>query len=245
MTNQPVPNLRSESADHITTALKGGLGAIPLVGSLMAEIVGNVIPNQRVDRLIQFVQLLQQRLTHLEADVLRQKLASQASIDLLEDAFLLASRATSKERLENISDVLANGLIPEELNHAESKRMLWLLGQLNDQEIVILRGRLPMTREEFAADAQFQQLHDELLSPDASHLGSSEDELENAALKASYRQHLCDLDLIRPRFSKPRRGEIPELDGNTGMLKASGTDTTRLGKMFLRYLNLIPNWYRG
>jgi hypothetical protein len=245
MTNQPVPNLRSESADHFTTLMKGGLGAIPLIGPLMAEIVGNVIPNQRMDRLVQFVQILEQRLSGLEEAVLREKLASATAIDLLEDSFLLAVRATSEERLEHISNVLANGLVPEESNHSESKRMLWLLGQLNDQEIVILRGRLPMTREEFAADAEFQKLHVELLSPDASHLGSSEDELENAALKASYRQHLCDLGLIRPRFSKPRRGEIPELDGNTGMLKASGTDTTRLGKMFLRYLNLIPNWYRG
>ena len=61
------------------------------------------------------------------------------------------------------------------------------------------------------------------------------------ALKTSYRRHLQDLGLTRTRFKKPRRGELPDFDEKTGMMKASGADITRLGKMLLRYVSLIPS----
>lgn len=242
MTNQDQPNLGNTSTDVIVSLTKGGVGAIPVIGSLIAEIVGNVIPNQRVDRISEFVRLLDERLRQIEQSVLDDKFREPAVVDLLEDAFLQAARATSHERLEHIANVVANGMSDEELKEAEAKRMLWLLGQLNDSEIIILRSRLVMTREDVDADAEFRSRHAELLAPDTTVMGSSEEEFEEAALKASYRQHLHDLGLLRQRYKKPKRGELPEFDEKTGTMKASGSDVTRLGKMFLRYLNLMPEW---
>ena len=180
----------------------------------------------------------------LEQDAVQARMYEPIGVDLLEDAFTQAARATTQDRLEHIASVVANGIAAEELNQAESKRMLWLLGQLNDAEIVLLRSRLAMTREDYQRDAEFQKQHADLLAPDATHTGSSQEEFEEAALKASYRQHLHDLELIRQRFKKPKRGEFPEFDEKTGMMKASGSDVTRLGKMFLNYLDLIPEWYQ-
>jgi hypothetical protein len=217
---------------------------VPVVGSLVAEIVGNIIPNQRVDRIVRFVQLLDERLGKLEQETLKTKFTHPPVVDLLEDAFTQAARATSQERLEHIANVVANGLSEVELNESETKRMLWLLGQITDAEVVILRSKLVMTNEDAKRDAEFRSKHEQLLAPDVTHMGSSEEEFEEAALKASYRQHLHDLGLIRYRFRQPRRGEMPEFDDNTGMMKASGSEVTRLGKMLLRYLNLIPGWHR-
>ena len=242
-TNEP-PKLGNTPTDIITSLAKGTTGMIPYVGSLVAEIVGNVIPNQRVDRIVRFVQLLEERLGNLEKDFLEKRLQEPAAVDLLEDAFLQAARATSRERLEHIANVIANGLSEEELQQAEVKRMLWLLGQINECEVIILRSRLVSTREDIQADAEFRNKHAEMLAPDTSHLGSSEDEFEQVALKSSYRQHLYDLGLLRLRFAKPKRGELPEFDDKTGTIKASGSDVTRLGKMLLRHLKLIPTWYR-
>lgn len=214
-----------------------------MIGSLVAEIIGNVIPNQRVDRISEFVRLLDERLRQIEQSVLDVKFREPAAIDLLEDAFFQAARATSHERLEHIANVVANGMSGEEVKEATAKRMLWLLGQITDSEIVILRSRLVMTREDLETDIEFRKKHGKLLAPDTLVMGSSEEEFEEAALKASYRQHLHDLGLLRQRYTKPRRGELPEFDEKTGTMKASGSDVTRLGKMFLRYLNLIPAWY--
>lgn len=243
MPENDLPKLGNTSTDIVTSLVKGGVGVVPYVGSLIAEIVGNVIPNQRIDRIVRFVQLLEERLGSLEKDALKNRLNQPAAVDLLEDAFTQAARATSQERLEHIANVIANGLSEEELQQAEAKRMLWLLGQINDSEVILLRSRLVMTSEDVEADAEFRNKHAELLAPDTTHMSSSEDEFEEAALKSSYRQHLHDLGLLRPRFAKPKRGEFPEFDDKTGMMKASGSDVTRLGKMLLRYLNLVPAWY--
>jgi len=244
MSSQSTPQLGNTTADIVTSLVKGSTGLVPIIGGFIAEIVGNVIPNQRVDRIVQFVRLLEEKLGKLEEEALKSKFAQPPVVDLLEDAFTQAARATSRERLEHIADVVAKGISADELNEAESKRMLWLLGQLNDSEIVLLRAGLPMTGEEIMGDTSFRQKHERLLAPEMTHSGSSEDEFEEAALKASYRQHLHDLGLIRRQFQRPRRGEIPEFDENTGMMKTNGSDVTRLGKMLLRYLNLIPEWYR-
>jgi len=243
MTTPEPPKLSNTTTDLVATLAKGTTGMVPVVGSLIAEIVGNVIPNQRVDRIARFVELLDARLGKLERHFLEERFCQPAVVDLLEDAFTQAARATSQERLEHIASVVANGISQDELNQGQTKRMLWLLGQLNDAEVVILRSKLALTREDFDLDSEFRDKHEQLLAPDTTHMGSSEEEFEEAALKKSYRTHLQDLVLVRPRFQKPRRGELPEFDDSTGMLKASGTEITRLGKMLLGYLDLIPSWH--
>lgn len=237
--------LHNTSTDVLVSLARGGVGAIPFVGSLVAEVVGNIIPRQRVDRIVAFIGLLDQRLEHLEQEVLKTRFANPVVVDLLEDGFIQAVRATTTERLEHIANIVATGISAEELNQAESKRMLWLLGQLADAEIVILRSKLAMTREDMIQDEEFRAKHEVLLAPDATHMGSTEEEFEEAALKASYRQHLFDLGLVRRQYKRPSRGQLPEFDDETGMMKASGTSVTRLGRMLLEYLNLIPAWSRG
>lgn len=244
MDSADTPRLGNTSIDIVTSLTKGTVGAVPFVGSLIAEVVGNVIPNQRVDRIARFVQLLEERLAQIEREVLKSRIMAPPAVDVLEDAFIQAARATSEERLEHIANIVADGIAAEELNQAETKRMLWLLGQVNDIEVILLRGRLVMTREEAQADAEYRERHAAILQPRAPHLGSPPSEVEEAALYDSYKQHLVDLGLLRPRFKRPGRNELPEFDDRTGMMKASGHDVTTLGRMLLRHLSLLPAWHQ-
>ncbi len=61
------------------------------------------------------------------------------AIDLIEEGFVQASRSLSNERREYIANVVANGISDEEKNYADSKYILKLLGELNDQEVIWLR----------------------------------------------------------------------------------------------------------
>jgi hypothetical protein len=47
-----------------------------------------------------------------------------------------------------------------------------------------------------------------------------------------------DFDLLRPKYKKPKKGELPEFDEKTGTLKFSGYDVTSLGKLLLRYIDI-------
>lgn len=69
-------------------------------------------------------------------------------------------------------------------------------------------------------------------------MGSTQAELDKHAIYMSYTDHLVRLGLLRPRFRKPKKGELPEFDEKTGMLKASGYDVTPLGRLMLRYIDL-------
>lgn len=237
-------SLATNRVDGLTSLAKSVLGAAPFVGTALAEIVGHIIPNQRVDRIVKFVQLLDERLQRYEQKTLQDQMQEPDNVDLLEDAFTQAARATSQERLEHLASLVANGVSAEELKHSQTKRMLWILGQLSDSEIVLLRGSLPRTRGEYDLDTEFQTKHGKLLATKPIHMNSPEEDLEDDALKTSYRQHLYDLALIRQRFRKPGRGEVPEFDDKTGMMKSSGSEVTRLGKMLLRFLDLYPQWCR-
>lgn len=244
MSDHQRPNLGTNSADMVVSAANMVFGQLPIFGSIFQEVVGSIIPNQTIDRIVKFLHYLEARLGKLEEETTKAKLRNPESIDILEDAFIQAARATTEERIEHIANVVANGLTSEEIDYAETKRMLWLLGQLNDSEIVILRSRLAITPQEAQDDSEFTQKHKELLSPITLRSGMTKDQIEDAAIRSSYRQHLQDLGLTRPLFKKPSRGEQPEFDDKTGTLKSTGSEITRLGRMLLRYLNLIPEWDR-
>lgn len=242
--NSKKPELDDNRVDGVVSLAKGVVGAAPFVGSLVSEVIGYVIPNQRIDRIAEFVRLLDERVKNIEKERLEQRFCQPLGIDLLEDALYLAARATSHERLEHIANVVAHGISAEEMNQAETKRMLWLLGQLNDQEVVILRSQIALTRTDIERDAEFRERHADLLTPVATHMGSEDGDFEEAALKNSYRRHLIELGLSRNRFKRVGKGEIPQFDPSTGTLKATGSEVTRLGKMLLRYLDIMPEWYQ-
>jgi hypothetical protein len=56
--NKPI-ELSSQPIDYVTSAAQGILGAIPFAGSLLAELAGTVIPNQQIDRIAKFAEVLE------------------------------------------------------------------------------------------------------------------------------------------------------------------------------------------
>ena len=71
---------------------KGVLGAIPFVGSFVAEVVGQIIPEQRTERLESFVRLLGERLSVIEKDDLGARFRQPENVDLFEEGAIQAAR---------------------------------------------------------------------------------------------------------------------------------------------------------
>lgn len=223
----------SNRTDALVTLAKGTLGAIPFVGPLIAEIVGTIIPNQRMDRLARLVTALQGKIAELDHTLVQERLRTPEGVDLLEDAFHQAARAMTEERIEYLACILQTGIAEEQTKLSEKKFLLWLLGQLDDAEVILLvwLSQLP-TR-----DAEFEKRHWHIVHPRAAHMGSSQEELDDATLYASRKAHLATLGLIRLRFRHVVRGKLPEFDQRTGMMKASGYDVTPLGQLLLRTIS--------
>ncbi len=230
--------LKSNKADYAALIAKGTVSAIPYLGGLAAEIVGTLIPNQRIDRIVRFLETLDSRVGDLESEQMKNKLRQSDVIDLVEDSFHQAARALSDERLVYLATLLAGGITDDAISYEETKRLLGILGEINDVEVIILAshhtGRHPQR------DPVFWQRHEAALTPRAPHSGSSEKEMDEAAIHNSYKQHLVQLQLLTPSFPSVRRGEVPAFDHATGMMKASSYGLTWLGRLLLRRIAMAP-----
>lgn len=92
------PDLGDKTPDRIASVLRSVVGAVPVVGSVLAEIVTEIVPNQRIERIEKFLLFLREELDRRAIPDLRDRITSAESIDLIEEGGLQATRAVSDER---------------------------------------------------------------------------------------------------------------------------------------------------
>ena len=216
--------VREKAIDYVASGAKAIAGAAPFVGSILAELAGVVIPNQRLDRIAKFAAALEERIRNLEQADVRKSLHDEEFTDLLEGALRQAARSTSDERRGYLASLIANSLSNETIEHAESKHLLRILDELNDIEIIWLRFYL---RPGMGGDEDFRGKHQAVLARRQAFIGSSEEVLDKHALQESYQDHLIDLGLV-----------IPEFDRFTGEPKVSYHYISPLGKLLLRTIGI-------
>jgi len=220
----------------ITVAIaKGVLGAIPMVGPLAAEVVGTLIPNQRLDRIERFLQLLEQKVAGLDNEQVKARFIEPGFVDLFEDGMYQAARALNTERLDYIASLIKNGLSADDTKALHYKFLLSLLGQLNDAEVVLLGSRAIR----YQHDEEYWARHAQVLEPVVAFAGAPRDQHDEASVKEGYRNHLARLGLLENTYRSVTRGELPELDDRTGMMKASGRRLAPLGCLLLRTIDVL------
>ena len=227
--------MSTSKIDLLTIIGKGSVGAIPFIGPLAAEIVGAIIPNQRIDRLEQLLITLESKISESEKDNINSKLNSVEGVDLLEDGFISASRALSSDRLDYIASLLKNSLTEEQMKHSEYKRLLNILNQINDVEVLILKSYAMNHFDE--KSKEFREKHENILYVQPTMYGSTQDEMDKYVIHQTHRNNLAALNLLKPRFKRLKKGELPEFDEKTGMIKASGHTITSLGNLLLRVID--------
>lgn len=240
--DKPIDALAPKTADYVASAAKAALGAVPFAGSLLAELAGTVIPNQRIDRIVRFAAELEQRLAGIEHHVVRAQLSNENFTDLMEEALRQAARSTSDDRRRHIASVIANSLTSDDISFVESKHLLRLLGEINDIEVVWLRFYLRPTK---GGDEEFRSKHGEVLAPAAAHMGSPQPEIDRKTLQDSYKQQLCRLGLLRERYRTDPRTKMPEVNRSTGGVKVAGYELTRLGRLLLRQVGFTDTSEAG
>lgn len=187
--------LETRSVDQVTLAIKSIVGPIPIVGPLLVELVGTLVPNQRIDRIADFAKKLQSRMNDLEDDTLRLKLADENFVDLLEESLQQVARSTSNERREYISNLIANGIKDDEMEFIEKKHLLKILGEINDIEVIWLMAYAEGFHSGGRSD--FKKRHQNILQPITLTNRSSRADSDKKALQDSYKLHLERLGLLR------------------------------------------------
>ena len=215
------------------SVLKGYLSGLPILGPIIAEIIDNLIPNQRIDRIASFLKALASKIDPEEKAKVETKMLEEKSVDLMEEGFLQAARALSEERIDYIASLLKNSLTDEDLERIAYKKLLSILAEINDIEVLILKSY----SGSIAQQQEFRREHQQVLTEPIVYLNSSQEKIDKHAIQETYRTNLARLDLLKIRFQQPWPGESPEFDEETGMMKSSGYAITSLGRLLLRVID--------
>lgn len=229
-------NLDNNKTDLFVSISKSVLGITPAAGPFLSELVGNIVPNQRIDRLSKYVKILNKRIDSIESEKLECIKNDEHFIDLIEEGFYQASRALSNERRVYIVSIIINGINDEKIEFQESKLLMKILEELNDLEIIWLRYYIDPIMN---SDSAFRDTHKKILAPIPAYIGSDKETLQKSALQNSYKTHLERLGLISGRIRIDKTTKVPEFNLHSGKPKISVTETTRLGKMLLEQIGLI------
>ena len=227
--------LKQGKVDHIVSTTKSVVGVIPMLGPLLIEVVGSIVPNQRLDRITKFLVVLEKRLKNVEREIIDLELKDEECIDLIEEGLLQASRALSDERRLYIANIIANGISDAAIDYYESKFVLKIVQELNEQEVIWLRSYLCIT---FAGDKEFREKHQNILKPTHVYIDSDDRAKEKTALQESYKLHLHRLHLIAPSYSIDYDTGLPEFDNISGQQKVSYWYLTALGRLVLKLIGL-------
>lgn len=241
MANEPDTEtaLQTTATDYVASAAKAVLGMVPFAGSLLAELAGSVIPNQRIDRLAKFALELEAKLSGFDQAHVRAQLNDENFTDLLEEGVRQASRSVSDERRQYLAAILANGISFEAATYAESRHLLRILGEINDIEVVWLRFYAePPTP--VSKPSEYRKRHKAILESVTAFMGSGQETLDKKALQDSYKEHLAGLGLLKPRYKIDHKTKQPVFDNHTGSPEVQGYSITPLGRLLLRQIDLSP-----
>lgn len=222
--------LGTTMTDIVAAMARGGLGAIPLAGSVMAEIFDITIPNQRMDRVCNFVLKLNERINTIELEALK---SNKYFVDLLEDGVRQATKSLTEERNAHIANFISTNRDINEAEYSIKKKLLRILEELTDDDIEILK----YFENRWSSQVREKKYTGHLL-PQASYDALSDEE------KYKYRMRTEAWDthvhsLVQLRLLEAER-ELPNIDNTnrhldrkTGLPKVTGHKITHLGKLLL------------
>lgn len=212
--NQLEPNAR----DRLVSVAKGAGGALPIVGSIVAEILDSVVPNLRFERIVSFLKTLDERVGCINERLanFERNLKTVEGLDLFEEGIIQASRAVSEERKQRLARLVARSLSAEELKYAESRKLINLYNELTDPEVVwlIYYSLHPVLGK--GPHSDWVEKHPDILKPIRRDTGAPQEQHERGALQDSYKATLIRLGLTIERNN--------------------ATSMTILGRLLVRYI---------
>lgn len=215
--------LDPNSRDRLVSIAKAVAGTVPYIGTLISEILDNVVPNLRFERIVVFLQELDSKVSQVDEklEYFKVNLASEEGVDLLEEGMLQASRSISRERKERLASILEKSLSRENLKYEESRKIFNIFRELTDPEIIWLIYYSLEPRLGKGPHSDWVEKHSDILYPISKTITGLDEELENeqleqAALQDSYKETLLRLGLTQ----------------NNGRT----TSMTTLGNMIINYI---------
>lgn len=222
---------KTNASDIVAMVARGGLGAVPVAGAALAEIVTVLIPNQRSERVEAYIKALAKRLDGIVARVDALDLADPWKIDLFEEGAFQAARTVTDQRRDYIVSVVSRGLTGNDLATSNARTMLNIMKELDERQIIILASHLPGNDN---PDRSFYKKHSAVLDIGLPLLGSPPDVKEKQSFHRFSIGRLVTLNLLHEVFRTDDL-RLPQLD-NSGRPEVLYRRLTLLGAQVLQHI---------
>lgn len=196
-------DMQTNATDYVSGFLKGVFGMIPIVGPAVQELLGIIIPNQRMDRVARFVEALGKELAELKEDVdsLNKKLADEKYSSLFYKACVGSADAYSNERIEYIKNIFIYGLYQTDLQTYKSEGLLNLLNRVTDIEIVYLRFYY-LLKWDLKRFGEYREIAGIFTLQPVIHTGMTREAIDDEVAKIIYLNNLLSYGLLEIEIDK-------------------------------------------
>lgn len=218
-------DLETKTIDTLVKFGKGAVGIVPFVGPLMSEILFSKVPGLRQERVVKFVQILEERLTSLEDEKRIKLLSSATNIDFIEAATYSASKAVSEVKIEAIANLVSNGLSIDEIEAVRRKRLLLILDQIDDDAFLLLKAY----GDSYSAGGG--DAWDQVRRPKPKSMDSSQIEIDESNLFDAGRAQLLRFGLLTEKMKL--KDKAPIFDHMKKKFKTT-IEISQLGRLLLR-----------
>jgi hypothetical protein len=223
--------LESQLRDDLVAVGRAVANTVPLFGGAIGELLTVGVRNQRTERIVAYIRMLETRIESIEAQARVEMLKHPEKIDLIEEGAFQAARATNEMRIEQIVELVANGLTAAGADIIRRKRLATLLGELDDDEVALLNAY----GQSYGGGDRMAFSH--IQRPERTHLGSSPEAIENDRLFQAGKDHLLRLELLKRNYGPLKKGQLPEWDARVGDFKHN-VEIAYLGRLMLKEIGM-------
>ena len=133
-----IPSSGPGGGDRTAAVIRSVISNIPIVGQALAEVITELVPNQRVERVEKYLLYLSEEIDSLKVENVDAVMKRPENVDLIEDGVYQAIRALSDERKRYLVRAVAQGIGAEARDKLNEKRVLALIGDLDDSDLLLL-----------------------------------------------------------------------------------------------------------
>jgi hypothetical protein len=227
--NERPPVLGPNKQDRLASALRAIANAVPVVGNAIAEIITEIIPNQRIERVEQYLQFLASEIEALNLVDSTERMKRPENIELVEEGVYQATRAITEERRRYLARAVAHGIASDAEDRINESQILKLIESLDDRDLLILNAY--QTRVTLSQTSPFAKL-----IPDRPTINSSQEVRERYGFFRAAVDRLERVSLIRKRVPL-NKNSLPDFDRFTGEPKGQ-YEITPLGRLLLKRVGL-------
>ena len=133
-------DLNNNKTDVIVSVLSASLETIPVAGSFLAELIENVIPNQRQDRIVTFIKELSEKVNELGITIeeLKEKYNDPKYSMFSTNCLRYVANEVYEEKIEYYKNLACDAISNDEKTLIHDERILKILGELDYFEIQYL-----------------------------------------------------------------------------------------------------------